>query len=339
MVDINLPKIINTNTNGKWQPSLFYNINPSTWYETFPFLFEIREGEKSNLKCKFFLPIPPQNYTIQDMSTAEAHATIGGVVEEVNAPVFSMITLVGTTGMALNSPNLGDGVSADLLTKGRKYIDEVNGSQLAKIVRKITSGALIQGAIADIILPETEDSLQYQEGPSAVNTPTSEAEISKLFSPADNSTTSFLEQFKENFKQNIPKNEFSNGWAWSQALRQFFLIFQRERQANENLSLYFVDHKSRTHYRCVPRSVQFQQNANAPYLINYTIILKCWELKDVQKMSSKAKSVNRFSGDLKEVTSTSITSIVSKVGKTCNTLNRFPSVAGSFVRNSTGSFL
>lgn len=355
--DINvLANIKNTVTNkpsGAYNPSLFYKIDPSSWYETFPFSFDIRESGSSGslkdgpfqitdipgsyIKCRFFLPIPPQNYTIQDMSTSEAHATIGGVVEEINSPVFSMITLVGTTGLSLNSPNVGDGIDKDLLTVGRKYIDEVESSKLGKLLKNIAFSAI------NNILLEQEDQLQYQNSPSAVNTPQTTL-IDSMFKDANVDSGNFFEKMASNFVQTfegkqVPKNEFSNGWAWSQALRQFFLIFQRERSKNPNLELYFVDHKSRAHYRCVPRSVQFQQNSNMPYLINYTIILKCWQIQDVSDIALQAKKIDRFNGDLKEVATASITGIVSKVGKLTNSLNRFPSVAGSFVRNSTGSFL
>lgn len=323
--------------NEQFNQNLLYYINPSAWYETYPFSFDLKIAGSQNLKCRFFLPIPPQNYTIQDMSAAEAHATMGGVVEEVNSPVFSMITLVGTTGLSLKSPNLGNGVDKDLLTSGRKYLDELENSKLGKIVKNIGLSFI------DNVLLEQEDTLQYQDGPSAVNTPANSV-ITNLFDKAVVDSGGLLDKFVKGVEQtingqDIPSNEFTNGWAWSQALRQFFLIYQRERSKNTDLELYFVDHKSRASYRCIPRSVQFQQNSNSPFLINYTIILKCWEIKDVIDVSAQAKSINRFKSDLKEVNTASITGIVSKVGKICNSINRTPSIAGSFVRNSVGSIL
>jgi len=325
----------------EFDKELFYNIDPSNWYKTYPFAFEVIDPNEG-LICRFFLPIPPQNYTIQDMSTSEAHATIGGVVEEINSPVFSMITLVGTTGLAINSPGLGDGTGAELTVSGRKILDEVTGATtpLGKVLNfaKSTASNIIDS------FTETEQSLPYQNAISAVNTPLPKT-ITSLFQNADVKVDGFLEKLKAtvdafNEGAKVPQNEFTNGWAWSQALRQFFLIYQRERSQNTNLQLYFSDYKSRATYRCVPRSVQFQQNANAPYLINYTIILKCWELEDaLTDPTYNVKDINRFNGDLSEVMTTSITGVVSKVGKIANSLNRLPSVAGSFLRNSTGSFL
>lgn len=318
--------------------NLFYSISPAHWYQTFPFSFEILKENK--LMCRFFLPIPPQNYTIQDMSTAEAHATIGGVVEEINAPVFSMITLVGTTGLSINNPELGTGAQDDLRFNigNRKFLDDLinTNNPIQKIVKGLADGALS--------VLEVENQLQYQRAGSAVNTPKTGDRIDELFTSVKQKKPSdFLDKFVDAinpFKDpDVPKNEFSNGWSWSQALRQFFLIYQRERSKNSNLELRFVDYKSRTSYRCVPRSIQFQQNANSPYLINYTIILKCWDLSDSQNERFRIKSINRFDGDLKEVNTTTITGIISKVGKLANSLNRFPSVAGSFARNATGSFL
>lgn len=333
----NLPSIDSSSSNAPLTNfDYFYHIDPNSWYKVFPFAFQI--DNEDDVVCRFFLPIPPQNYTIQDMSTSEAHATIGGVVEEINAPVFSMITLVGTTGLSLNNPELGknDGDELpSLAPRQRKILDDLLGTK--NPITKLIKGA-VDGAIS---LVETEQSLPYQDAPSAVNTPVSNP-IQKAFSgdtPA--SASSFLDKINpfSSSTPDVPKNEFSNGWAWSQALRQFFLIYQRERANNPNLVLYFSDYKSRASYRCIPRSIQFQQNANSPYLINYTIILKCWALEDANNEDLGIKAVDRFNSDLKEVNTTNITSVISKVGKVCNTLNRFPSVAGSFVRNSTGSFL
>lgn len=325
----------------------FYNIDAANWYQTFPFAFEINSSA-GIATCRFFLPIPPQNYTIQDMPTSEAHATIGGVVEEVNAPVFSMITLVGTTGLSINNPTIGEGISPNINfnINQRKNLDSLGGRD--NIARRIISDTLNE---TFALIPGQEPALPYQDSGSAVNTPISDQNsiIKSLGIKADtgasgqtdgnswwNKVGNYINPFTPD---KIPTNEFTNGWAWTQALRQFFLIYQRERNNNTDLQLYFRDYKSRAAYRCVPRSVQFQQNANSPYLINYTIILKCWKLEDVTETGKAVGSINRFEGDLKDVSTTNITGVVSKVGKLCNTLNRFPSVAGSFVRNSTGSFL
>ncbi|NBP02905.1 MAG: hypothetical protein EBU90_22895 [Proteobacteria bacterium] len=314
---------------------LFYSIDPSNWYKTYPFVFEVRKNRE--LQCRFFLPIPPQNYTIQDMSTAEAHATIGGVVEEINKPVFSMITLVGTTGLSINSPFLGNGVEQDLTINQRKMLDEITRTNT--FAGKILSQ--LRNNVSDLIslsFTEQETSLPYQDAPSSVNTP-SKGALTQLFNPTSGDTENWLEKMNPFKKIDIPNTAFTNGWAWSQALRQFFLIYQRERSEDSALELYFSDYKSNTTYRCVPRSAQFQQNANTPYLINYTIILKCWNLLDANAEFGTQKDINRFDTDLKEVNTASITGVVSKVGKIANNLNRFPSVAGSFLRNSTGSFL
>lgn len=338
----NVPKyLLNNNDSAtrEFNQGLFYNIDPSNWYKTFPFAFEIEDDK--DMLCRFFLPIPPQNYTIQDMSAAEAHATIGGVVEEVSQPVFSMITLVGTTGLALNSTSLGNGIDVDLNIQQRKILEEVTKADnpISKVFKEVVDQAAGKLLLSFV---EQEQELPYQTAPSAINTPASGI-VESLFENAQSpSPQNFFQKINPLNPFKTPEiilNEFTNGWAWSQALRQFFLIYQREREKNTNLELYFSDYKSRSSYRCVPRSIQFQQNSNNPYLINYTIILKCWSLKDAQNEDYNIKNVNRFSTDLKEVYTTSISGGLSNLGKVCKNLNRVPSVAGSFLRNSVGSFL
>lgn len=330
---------------------LFYTIKPGNWFKTFPYFFEIRETEgenQSEVNIRFFLPIPPQSMTLQDMSTSEAHATIGGVVEETSAPVFSTITLVGTTGLSSNDINL-DGLSSDstLNVAFRKYIDDVTGRD--NPIKKLIGGLIDEatGAVNSIVNGEAE--LPYGNAPSAVNTPKDDVKVKSL-----GATTSNAKPKKDIWDKVVsPGNlnpfpqssgdlvtPFSNGFAWSHALKQFFLIYQREKSKNPNLSLHFVDGKSNTQYRCVPRSVQFQKSAKDPYLEFYNIVLKCWNIDDADG-NPGISAVDRFgpNGDLQDVYTATITSRITQIGRVINRFSRPSSIAGALVKTSTSSIL
>jgi len=234
--------------------NLFYSIRPGNWYKTFPFYFEIKAGDTAEMR--FFLPIPPQNMTIQDMSTSEAHATIGGVVEETSQGVFTMITLVGTTGLSSKALDLGT-QSANLGNISfRSYLDDLTGqtNPLTKLIGSVTSGILNLG--------ETEAKLPYHDAGSAVsssnakddptgtvtslavgrNAPakTSFSAAAILAGPASAISNLFTNKPKDY------KTPFANGYSWSHALRQMFLIYQREKSKNPELSLTFFDVKANT---------------------------------------------------------------------------------------------
>lgn len=340
---------------GKTDLGLFYVIRPGNWYKTYPFYFEIRDTKTDTLAMRFYLPIPPQNLTIQDMSTSEAHATIGGVVEETSNGVFNMITLVGTTGLSSKALDLGTtGKDPDqLVVSFRKYVDDLTGrtNPLTKLIGGATD-AVLNGVSG--ILGEAEARLPYQDAGSAVDS--SNAGLDSVVSTLSiggktgQKTAGGLSGFLSgqasavaglftNDKKDYT-TPFANGYSWSHALRQFFLIYQREKGLNADLGLYFFDIKAGTQYRCVVRSAQFTQNAQNPYMINYNLSLKGWEIKSSVADFKKAE-INRFGpdGDLKEVYTANITASITKIANTIKTFRRPSSVAGALIKNSTSSVI
>jgi len=341
--------------------NLFYSIRPGNWYKTFPFYFEINSSFSSDDSSKpadirFFLPIPPQNMTIQDMSTSEAHATIGGVVEETSQGVFTMITLVGTTGLSSKALDLGTQSTDFGNISFRSYLDDLTGqtNPLTKLIGNVTTGVL---NLASGITGDSEAKLPYNDAGSAVistnakDDPTGTiTSLSVGRNAAAKTSGGGLEGIIgrqasaiANLFTNKPKDfktPFANGYSWSHALRQMFLIYQREKSKNPELSLTFFDVKANTKYRCVARSVQFTQNVNNPYLINYNIALKCWALDNTGERLPSAE-INRFGpdGDLKEVFTGNLTASITKIGSTLKSFQRPGGIAGSMVKNSTSSVI
>lgn len=322
--------------------NMFYAIYPSNWYKTFPYLFEIRaEGQPF---YRFYLPIPPQSMTVQNISTAEAHATIGGVVEETSAPVFYTITLVGTTGLSSSGLKLSGSPNDTLAPTFRKYIDDTTGRD--NPLKKLIGGAV--DTILNAVSLDQEQRLQYHENPSAVNTVAGNEKVDSMIGQgtADQERGAMekvFNKFVNPYPQdntNLP-NPFVNGWSWSHALRQMFLIYQRVRGEDKRFELYFIDARANTEYRCVPRSVQFQENAANPYISFYNIVLKCWELKSAAGEADDFAAIDRFgpNGDLKEVYTASATGLVSKLGNTLKAFSRPQNIAGSLVKTSVGTFI
>jgi hypothetical protein len=335
----------NRDTSGsdkQFNADLFYSINPGRWYKTFPFFFEVTLKKK--LVYRMFLPIPPQSLTVQDMSTSEAHATLGGVVEETSKPVFYQVTLVGTTGLSVNGNGLSH-TDSTLSPTFRKYVDDTTGRD--NPLKKLVGGLVdIPGQLASAFT-EPEAQLPYGDYPSAVAS--KKFDITSLI-PVDANKSSeangFVEKLKKNFDftsgiLNPPGDKngnspFANGYSWGHALRQFFLVYQREKEANSELELYFTDVKSNTRYRCVPRGVQFQRQASNPYMANYNITLKCWNLEN-SSVKPESAEIDRFKSDLKEVFTVSVTGAISRVGNSIRSLKRGKDIGGALARNSFGS--
>jgi hypothetical protein len=311
----------------------FHKFRPSDWFKVYPYMFQIRditkpfspEGQDNGMVSSFYLPIPPQSMTIQQLSTATAHATIGGVVEEVSAPVFWTITLVGTTGMAMNGE---DHPSAS----GRKTLSEVTGqaSAIESLIGGLAKKAI--NAVTDVLVPEKE--LPFGMNGSAVSTPKPDY-VEKIDSnPSASTASGFAARLLKAATGGLmagsaeKASPYSNGFAWDLTLRNFFLIYQRERSKDTNLGLFFIDQKTNAAYQCVPRSVQFQKSANNPMVSSYTIILQCWNLTGADQII-KPKEVERFgpNGDLKEVNTVSSTAMIAQALKAIRNINRM-SVSG-----------
>jgi len=341
--------------------SLFYDIRPGNWYKTFPFFFEIMDqiDDTPVLSARFFLPIPPQNMTVQDLSTSEAHATIGGVVEETTSGVFSLITMVGTTGLSSSQTDLTR-ASTDLNPQFRKYLDDLAGrtNPVAKLVGSLATEVVngIVDRVAAFATGETS-SLPYQNLGSAVpssnidSLENTKRSVSELFprQVSGGQKPGFFGALANALASSVGlgdtnadgfRTPFANGFSWSHALRQLFLVYQREKSKNNNLALYFVDAKAGTRYRCVVRSAQFTQNARNPYLISYNISLKCWEISNTEGGVSD-KNIDRFAegGDLAVVNVLNATAVVTATRPLLNAWTRPGSVAGSMVKSSTASII
>jgi hypothetical protein len=278
---------------------------------------------------RMYLPIPPQNLTIQSLNATEATSTMGGVVEEVSEQVFWMITLVGTTGMATRAANTrtSEGVKGELNqeleTSGRSEYLDISGegnligrtaSTVISAVDKVTN---LLALTPEVTLPFAKYGTAVQSPKDAINRFTQDPSrqrdpLTELGNKILSIGTAGIMGIED---ESTP---YANGFAWDQMLRQFFLIYQREKAMRpQDYALYFVDAKSNARYRCIPKAVQFSKTASNPYTSQYNITLKAWDLHaaDDPNRSARAKPADRFSGDLKEVYSVNLTGIYSQLRK------------------------
>jgi hypothetical protein len=335
--------------------SMFYTVNPNDWYKTYPFYFEFETTDGNTVN--FYLPVPPQQMTIQHVSTSEAHPTVGGVVTEISAPVFYMINMAGTTGVSLNALGVSNPGSE---VKQRQTFDELTGGSgiLSKAGRSLTknisdlAGGIVGG---EPLVPF------YKQG-SAVNTVPEESlvkdapgrweSLSSGSKSGSGSIAGAIGKMVGQVAKSLVGNMFDkkeaswylNGFTWEHALKQFFLIYQRERSKGTAHVLYFYDIKSNNRYACIPKNVQFTKSTQNPYASTYQIALKCWsDQKDgslatpMSPSEREAVAVDRFSGDLAEVYTVSAAAVITRVTKTIKKLKRVDDVGGAMARDAGGS--
>jgi hypothetical protein len=334
-------------TSEKTDLSMFYTVNPNDWYKTYPFYFQF--FTKEGTAITFYLPIPPQQMTMQQMTTSEAHATIGGVVTEVSAPVFYNINMVGTTGLSLNAVGVSNPGSE---VKGRQTFEDLSGGGgvASKLARSLSKNI---ESLANVVTPE--ETVPFFKYGSAVNTLTEDEPASVTWEnlataptgegpTANKAIGKMIGQVARSFIGNVGDNKqpswYLNGFTWEHALKQFFLIYQRERSKGTVGQLYFIDSKSNNQFACVPKAVQFSKASNQPYISQYTIALKCWSDAFDGFLSAsnfKAKPIDRFEGDLAEVYTVSAASVITSFKKTVLKFNRVKDVGGAMVRDAGGS--
>jgi hypothetical protein len=324
---------------------LLWSIYPQRWFQSYPFYFVVKYPNKSisslfisdpNEIARFYLPCPPQSMTIQDLSTSDAYATLGGVVEETSAPVFTNVILTGTTGMALNDQS-GEGV-ATMVRQRKLFSEATGGTNVLSRLGQSVIGA-VEGAVQGIT-GNGEPALPFANYGSAVFTPDKDDEVSQFFSGRGMDIAGAIAKlgaFVPGLGPETRGQTFTNGFSWGQALRQFLLRYALTKSKYSDLELYFVDEKRNNQSRCVVRSPQFQQVAGQPMIMSYTIYLKCWDTKNIEGRS--AGPVDRLESDLKNVQTLNAASAILSVAKTIRKLRRPLDLAGSMASQTVGSKL
>lgn len=322
-----------------FKADLFYKINPSNWYQTFPYYFDIINSGTGDVNLRFFLPIPPQNMTVQHAPASEVHATLGGAVEETSLPMFYTITLAGTTGMSLSMSS-----AIGRLPNQRKTFANLTGNK--GIVGKVINDALgaISGVTSDII-GGGEIPLPFFRQGSAVDTP-KEGPVDPNAFPIP-SEGGVAKGFGEKMLSNLASavgliggedpQLLSNGFSWDHALRQFFLIYQREKAVNNKLILKFTDVKANTEYRCVPKNLQFSRVAQSPFISNYAITLKCWDIKDPNKPDNTPLDRFAAGGDLEQAFTITAANLVNGLKKVTLKALRISDIGGAYARDTIDS--
>jgi hypothetical protein len=324
------------------------------------------------LTHEFYLPIPPQQYSIQHIPATEATPTMGGIVEEVSYPTLFTITLSGSTGMSISGGQMGSSGSSKegfmdvspIVSSQRQTFDELMG--ISTVAGRVANAAMNSlERIGNLLTPE--NAVPFARGGTAVSTSDPNYPSSKdnksggptadtwrhatmqedggwLKGLVDSITGPFAAKSK-------PPTLWTNGFALDHAMRQFFLIYQREKAKEvggwraPETALFFVDTKSNTRYRVTPRSLNFSRTADTPFTTTYSMVFRAWDLKDASASSAyNPSAVDRLSpgGDLAEAYTVNAVSLYRQMRKVemlaSNPGRAAGQLAGSAINDAKGSY-
>jgi len=250
-------------------------------------LFDGGAADSDPLTKYYTLPIPPQSIVIKPIIASQATPTLGGVVEETSENVLWMISMQGTTGIAV-SRDL-NGQSVDRKTVAKQFRDTISTTGLLAGVAGQLNQTIAQiGGVADAAI----DSFQsFASGDIAGG-------IGNAVNAANTAVLPPLPY------AGSAVSEKSNGFTEIQELVKFFDKYNELKHANpKQYSLLFRMYKTNQEWNCIVQDFSIQKSAQSPHLWRYNLVLKCWALRVVGANLPGSGEFDRFgsNGDLKSV--------------------------------------
>jgi hypothetical protein len=309
-----------------------WDIDGNDWHKVFAYQFVVSEGAQQvspqaaiasgadiinfengltdeGGEFLYTLPIPPQSLNTRMIPASQVTPTFGGVVEETGSNVFWLITMSGTTGIAVSRTSNGQTgyISRDQMAQ--QFRDKIATTGLLSGPLAGLGSALSKiGGIADTAIGAANafSSGDISGGIGGVVGAINEALLPPL--PYGGSAV----------------NQKTNGYTEIQELHRFLYTYSRLKASNaDRFRLKFRNYKTGQEWDCVLQDFQIQQSAQNPMLYRYTISLKCWNLRPVNKAEKDAAVYDRFGphGDLKAVNTVGLAQMGKLAAAMWNTTN------------------
>lgn len=245
------------------------------WYKIFGYQFVVQKANANGSfgggseEFIYTLPIPPQSFNIRMIPATQATPTIGGVVEETNQNVFWLLSLAGTTGIAVGR---GDDTPAKRHKMAKQFRDSISTTGLLS-----GAAAGLNSAIGNIA--GTADALGSGDLVGAFNT---------AFLPSMPYSASAV-------------SDKTNGYTEMQELHRFLYAYSMIKgKAPSKYKLKFRCYKNNQEWDIIVQDFNIQKSASNPMLYRYNIALKGWSVSNI---NTDKEEFDRFGpdGDLKSV--------------------------------------
>jgi hypothetical protein len=264
-----------------------YQIKPLNWYKLKPysFVFYQRGSKPGNGTTQITMPLPiaPSNLITTTHFATNIVTTLYGIVEEHSEVRYYDITIQGTTGYA---PTHFQPVGA--VTNIKSSSSSVfSPSGAAALVKMPSGSAGGSGRMTFESTPFFDLGGFAQQTVGMANTFIDQAK--ELISGTTNETGIVIEQ---------------SGYVAFHNLYRMFLNYKRDTAAMMNSGPYlrhplqFLNYKDNVKYDVIPRQFQLTRSAESPMLYNYSIVLKAFNLRNVDALDAKDDSTANKLKDL-----------------------------------------
>lgn len=242
-----------------------YTIQSRDWWKSLPYGF--RWNPRSGDSINFFLPLNPQNIQVKTNFATNIISTLYGTVEEHSEVRYHDIVISGTTGITPRySKPFYNGAPANTLQNGQR----TSAIESTLNIKKGILGGFFQRTA----------SLATQAVKSAEGTATD------------------LLGIERTIESGVDINQ--NGYTAFHNFFRFLLAYKKDTAGvNSNViitthPLQFLNYKDNVMYDCAIRDFNLTKSASDPFLYNYTIIMRCYNMRNVDKGGISNDLVQRF---------------------------------------------
>lgn len=269
-----------------------WSVDGESWHKVFAYQFKIVKKTNNIQEDYYFtLPIPPSTLQIKPVIPSKVTATIGGVVEE-NSPVsFWVISMSGTTGIAVSRAEGDENTRRQVAGKFRDTISTTGllSGTFANVDRIVNKAVGVIDSAGNIV-SRAQDALAAP-GLSSFSALSGEVvgAVSNALLPSLPYSSSAV-------------SGSTNGFTEAEELQKFFYIYQRLKSENpSDYTLYFINYKTQQQWRVIIKDFSLQKSAQNPMLYRYNIALQGWDILPANKADTV--EFDRFGkdGDLKSV--------------------------------------
>ena len=240
-----------------------YSIDWQNWYKALPYGFRYRD--KKGQTYDFYLPLAPNNIQTTTHFATNVIPTMYGTVEEHSEQRYFDIVISGTTGMAPKYFQPKD-KDADLPSDAGRKSFEISGGNLSSGVSGFfrRTGSLFKNALGSATAVGSDVSQLF--GGSSKKPP----EVSAI-------------------------DERKSGYTAFHNFYRFLLLYKKEVAAEDGNQprkrslndtshpLQFLNYKDAHQYNVAITSFQLVRSAEDPMLYNYVIIMRAYDIRQVDK--------------------------------------------------------
>lgn len=258
-----------------------YKVEVNNWYKTLPygFVFHDRATSDTILRSStFYLPISPNNIQVTTQFATNVVTTLYGVVEEHSAVRYYDMTISGTTGIA--PKYVGEKKEQQSNDSVGSLTDQTGSSESAGSFMSTGRSAFDGNIIPDLggFFPE----------------------VTNVISQVVDTVSELASSFTGGVPDSTGIEPSKTGYAAFHNFYRFLMKYKKDAAGVGKLgnqprksahSLQFLNYKDKIKYDCVPQSFTLVRNADNPMLYNYSIKMRCYNLRNIE---AEAPEVNQL---------------------------------------------